>query len=176
MHRTLVGLAVLPLLHGCTAGLATLRMVEAGRKVQEAYDANADARAPFEYQMAVRALDKANEENAESEFKSAMQLAKTASTWAADAKLVAEGGSRRIEGSSEGLPEGADPLGETERNAEPADPGKKKPTVDDGIDDEELFGPEPKKPEPEDDEGDDDFLRPEDDDELFRAPLGEERP
>lgn len=97
IRRPAVPLAVLLLAlpaAGCTATIATLRLVEADRAVRDAADAGAEANAPYEYTLAVRHLEEAIATSAVSEFKSTHQLARTATTWALEAKNVAQGGVR----------------------------------------------------------------------------------
>jgi len=98
---------------GCTASLATLRLVAADRALVQATEAGADVNAPYPYTLAQRHIEKALEEAGESEFKTSLELSKLARSYAEQATLEAKGGTRGLgelgpdEGSltDEGAPE-----------------------------------------------------------------------
>lgn len=130
------------LLQGCTAGLATARLLEAGRKVRAAEEAGAEANAKFEYEMAIRAFHEARIENASAEYKDAVALAKTASQWAEDAKIVAQGGTRSIQ-NIERL--GEDLSDEGTNGPQEGEEGEKKPK-DTRLPDDDLIEDEEESP------------------------------
>jgi hypothetical protein len=77
--------------------MSTVRLVSAGKMVEEAREKGADVHAPYEFTLAERTLNKAVEESADAEYKASIELAKKAEQYATDAVLVTEGGSRSIE-------------------------------------------------------------------------------
>jgi hypothetical protein len=178
-RRTLLPSLLLPLLaSGCGAILATVRTTAASAAWAEAAASDAEVKAPFESRMALRAIEKANEEQADGQYKSAMTLAKSAETWAKEAKLVADGGRRSIDASTgDDLTDKARPAGtgtfvpEPEDPPDPLDPGDEINLDDLGIGTPSTK-PKPEKKPPRDDEEDDedeiDFL--EEDDDEFMAP------
>lgn len=158
-------LAVLVLLmpmSACTAGFATVRLVTAGRAVHVAEEAGAEANAPYEHTLARKHYEKAIEEHADSEFKASVEMAKLATMWAEQAKIVAEGGTRSIEGFEKAgddlsdlkqapqtdEEEPAPPKEPGEPEAEPSDtPSRPPPKKDDELEDEDFLDGDEKEDE-----------------------------
>lgn len=74
---------------GC-AGRAAYYLVDATRSYQEAVDAGAEERAPYEFTLAQEYLRKAREEDGYSDYQAAETLAKRAAEEAKRAKEIAE--------------------------------------------------------------------------------------
>ncbi len=163
---------------GCGAILATVRTTAASAAWAEAEASDAEAKAPFESRMALRAIEKANEEQADAQYKSAITLAKSAETWAKEAKIVADGGRRAIDATTgDDLTDKARPAGtgtfvpEPEQAPDPLDPGDEINLDDLGISTPSSKPKPDKKPPRGDDEEDEeeiDFL--EEDEDEFMAP------
>lgn len=81
---------------GCTASLSTIRLVAADKAVRAADEAGAEVHAPFELEMARRHLDKAVEESSQSAYRDAIDLAREAEAFAAEAERIAKGGDRNV--------------------------------------------------------------------------------
>ncbi|HMV66850.1 MAG TPA: hypothetical protein PKA64_08375 [Myxococcota bacterium] len=144
MHRPAALVLLLPM-SACTAGFATARLVASGHSVAVAEEAGAEANAPYEYTLAVRHYEKAIEEHASSEYRACVDMAKLATMWAEQAKIVAEGGTRSIQGferAGDDLSDTKDgaPLQEApEQPQEPAQPRPPPPKKDDELDDEDFL-------------------------------------
>ncbi len=116
---------------GCTAGIATARLVSADKMLREAHEAGADVHAPYAYNLAELYLDKAVEQSSRSQFKVSMDLARQAEAFATKA-LEEVAGTRRIDLENVG-----DDIQEQdlERPA-PEDDGRKAGELDDETFDE----------------------------------------
>ena len=95
MLRPLLFLVLLPLA-GCTATLATIRLLEADRAVHAAAEVGAATEAPYEYTLAERHRSEAWDASNHAQYKVAVDLCRTSVTWAEQAKLVATGGTRDV--------------------------------------------------------------------------------
>ncbi len=144
MSRTLPLLLVLAT-SGCTATLATIRLMEADRAVAAASQAGAATAAPYEYTLATRHRDEAWDASAHSQYKVAVDLSRTAVTWAEQAKVVATGGTRDVRQVGDDLTDEKteDPFEEERGEPTPA-PAPRPPTPrGDGDLDDEDFNDDP---------------------------------
>lgn len=91
---------------GCTATLATMKIVKANKAISAAVDDGAEAMAPYELTLAVSYRDKALEQFADSEHGDAMDLADMAKLTAGLAQAKATGRPLGDEGLDEELTEG----------------------------------------------------------------------
>lgn len=112
--RRLLFLFIAPLV-GCTAVKSTYHLVEAQQAVSRAENRRANELAVYEYTMAVRFLEKAQEEAGYSDYKVSVDLARRSAEWA-DRSIIAidsEGRDLDLEGVDQlpdwQLPEAADP-------------------------------------------------------------------
>ena len=115
--RRLLFLVIAPLV-GCTAVKSTYHLVEAQQAVSRAENRRANELAVYEYTMAVRFLEKAQEEAGYSDYKVSVDLARRSAEWA-DRSIIAidsEGRDLDIEGMEQlpdwQLPEAPDPTEE----------------------------------------------------------------
>lgn len=88
-----IGLA----LQGCTAGIATAKLVRAQQSLVDARDRGAETLAPYEYTLAQRHMHKALEEHGDAEYKVCVDLSAAAAGWAEASIVRMEGGGRDIE-------------------------------------------------------------------------------
>ena len=79
---------------GCTAGIATARLVAADRALQQATEAGAEFGAPYEYRLANRYYEKALETTSWNDYRVAMTLADEAARLANASVVVTQGGER----------------------------------------------------------------------------------
>lgn len=145
MSRTLPLLLVLAT-SGCTATLATVRLMAADRAVAAASEAGAATAAPYEYTLATRHRDEAWDASAHAQYKVAVDLSRTAVTWAEQAKVVATGGTRDVRQVGDDLTDekAQDPFGDDE--APPPDPAPRPPPERSGDDlDDEDFNDDPEE-------------------------------
>jgi hypothetical protein len=98
-------------LAGCTATKATIHLVAADQALGRASEHGAAERAPYEYTLAVRYLEKAREEAGYSEYKVASSLARQAADYADQAIIVIEkqGGARMVDAAGRDLSDGRTP-------------------------------------------------------------------
>jgi hypothetical protein len=154
LFRYIVCLALLS--SGCTAGIATVRLVAADKAVREAKEAGADVQATYQYTLAERYLDKAVEESTRSQYRATVDLARRAEAAAAEA-IESMKGTRRIDLESAG-----EDISEDETKAGDEETGRKKDELDDesfedGADEEEEEAPRRRESSGDDPFGDEDF-------------------
>lgn len=160
MPRLAALMLLLPM-SACTAGFATVRLMDAGRAVRIAEEAGSEANAPYEHTLAVQHYRKAVEEHSDSEYKASVEMAKLAKMWAEQAKIVAEGGTRSIQG----FEKAGEDLSDT-KDLEAPKPKPEEPPIDPDAEPtdepEEEPVPPPSEPKKKDDLEDEDFLDKED--------------
>lgn len=140
MPRTLLLLLVMPLA-GCTATLATIRLLEADRALVAAEDVGAPTAATYEYTMAARHREEAWDASNHAQYRVAVDLSRTSVTWSEQAKIVATGGKRDVRQVGDDLSDQADEIERPERRTDPSGPTRAPGDLDDedfSNDDEET--------------------------------------
>lgn len=79
----------------CTAGIATVRLLNADKAVRDAREAGADVQAPYQFTLAEHYLSEAVDQSNRSEYRASVDLAKKAEAAAAEA-VDSMNGTRRI--------------------------------------------------------------------------------
>jgi len=117
-----VGLAVLP---GCSAGRASVALVQADRAISNARARGADEQAAYELAMAEAYLIKAREEAHFSSYRDSVELSRGAADWADRAIITMESEGTAGAASAPDAPggvQGSDPAASQEPDAQPAAP------------------------------------------------------
>ncbi|MCB9683042.1 MAG: hypothetical protein H6733_16380 [Alphaproteobacteria bacterium] len=113
---------------GCTAGIATSRLLSANRALHDIELRGAAELAPYEHAMAEQHLDKAIEESANSQYKTSVELSKASLAWSQQAISTMEGGGRDLEE----LTTSGEDLDDLDNIPEPKPADKPKPDDDFG--------------------------------------------
>jgi hypothetical protein len=83
-------LPLLVVVSGCAAAKASIHLVIAETALSRAADQGAPTRAPYEYTMAERYLQKAKEEHAEADYRVAEVLSRASADWSDQAVITIE--------------------------------------------------------------------------------------
>ncbi len=96
-RRLLAVVAVALLAAGCTAGIATARLLKAGEDVRSAEARGAQMKAGYELRLAQRHLEEARRLALRNEHRGMVEHAREASRLAVEARRIAEGGARTVQ-------------------------------------------------------------------------------